>query len=542
MMYFRILTIFVAGLLLVGSSSHLANATGPSSTPVFTLLATYTTGLGNLSGETVAVSGNRMYVTNSNNNSLNIVDLSTITNPTRITRIDLSPYGASPNSVAVRDDLVAVAVEANPKTDPGSVVFFNAQGQYLNRLQVGVLPDMLTFTPDGQRLLVANEGEPSDDYTSDPYGTISIIPISGNIADLSNADVINIGFSDFEVGGAKRAQFDTATRIFGPTANDSDAVQKNLEPEYITVTNDNQFAFVTLQENNAIAKINLQSNTVEWVRSLGLKDHSLPGNDLDASDRDNTINITTWPVFGMYQPDAIASYMVNDQLYLVTANEGDARDYTGYSEERRVGASQYQLDPTIFPNATALKNNTALGRLTVSAASGDLDGDGDFDQIHVFGTRSFSIWSSEGQLIFDSGDRIERIVAETYPEFFNSDNNANTRDTRSDNKGPEPEGVAIGFINNRPYAFIGLERQGGVMIFDISVPTAPTFVQYINNRNFNQTSVGPDSGPEIVLFVPANSSPNGLPLLFVANEVSGTVSIYQAQLQWRSFLPIVKNE
>ncbi|MDN5273156.1 choice-of-anchor I family protein [Chloroflexus sp. MS-CIW-1] len=278
------------------------------------------------------------------------------------------------------------------------------------------------------------------------------------------------------------------------------------------------------------------------MRSLGLKDHSLPGNGLDASDRDDTINITNWPVFGMYQPDAIASYMVNDQLYLVTANEGDARDYTGYSEERRVGASQYQLDPTIFPNATALKNNTALGRLTVSAASGDLDGDGDFDQIHVFGTRSFSIWSSEGQLIFDSGDRIERIVAETYPEFFNSDNNANTRDTRSDNKGPEPEGVAIGFINNRPYAFIGLERQGGVMIFDISVPTAPTFVQYINNRNFNQTSVGPDSGPEIVLFVPANSSPNGLPLLFVANEVSGTVSIYQAQLQWRSFLPIVKNE
>lgn len=523
----RGLTMLVAVALLISAISPLSVFASPS-VPTFTLLASYSTGLGNLSGETVAFGRNRMFVTNSVDNSLDIVDLSNPSAPNRISRINLSPYGAGPNSVAIRGNLVAVAVEANPKTDPGSVVFFDLNGNYLNRVRAGALPDMLTFTPNGRLLLVANEGEPSDDYTIDPYGTISIIPVSGNIRRLSDHDVIHLGFAEFEQGGIYRDQFDLATRIFGPTANDPDAVQKNLEPEYITVTPDNQFAYVTLQENNAIAKIDLRYFCIEWVRSVGLKDHSLPGNGLDASDRDNAINIANWPVFGLYQPDAIASYRVRGQTYLVTANEGDAREYTAYLEEVRVGASRYRLDPTVFPNATALKANAALGRLTVSIASGDLDSDGDFDQIHVFGGRSFSIWDTEGRLVFDSGDQIERIVAAAYPAFFNSNNSANDFDTRSDNKGPEPEGIALGAIGHRTYAFVGLERQGGVMIFDISNPTAPTFVQYVNNRDFSGAAVGPDSGPEIVKFVPANQSPTGKPLLLVANEVSGTVSIYGA--------------
>ncbi|WP_298818326.1 choice-of-anchor I family protein [Chloroflexus sp.] len=526
-MHLRVLTMIVAIALLVSAISPVS-ALATSAAPVFTLRATYTTGLGSLSGETVAFGRNRMYVTNSVGNSLDIVDLSNIDAPSRITRIDLSPYGAGPNSVAARGNLVAVAVEADPKTDPGSVVFFNPDGRYLNHVRVGALPDMLTFSPNGRLLLVANEGEPNDTYTIDPYGTISIIPVSGNIRRLRDHDVIHIGFSEFEVGGAYRDQFDPATRIFGPTANDPDAVQKNLEPEYITVTADNQFAYVTLQENNAIAKIDLRFFCVEWVRSLGLKDHSIAGHGLDASDRDSAINITTWPVFGMYQPDAIATYKVRGQTYLVTANEGDAREYSGFNEEIRVGSSRYQLDPTVFPNATSLKVNAALGRLTVSNASGDIDGDGDFDQIHVFGGRSFSIWDAEGRLVFDSGDQIEQIVATTYPTFFNSNNDENNFDSRSDNKGPEPEGLAIGRIGQRAYAFVGLERQGGVMIFDISTPNAPVFVQYINNRDFGGASVGPDSGPEIVTFVPANRSPSGRALVLVANEVSGTVSVYEA--------------
>lgn len=225
-----------------------------------------------------------------------------------------------------------------------------------------------------------------------------------------------------------------------------DAVQKNLAPEYITVTADSQTAYVTLQENNTIARINLQTSSVEWVRSLGLKNHLLVGNGLDANDRDNAINIATWPVYGMYQPDAIASYTVGNQLYLVTVHEGDARAYIGFNEEVCLGSNSYQLDPTEFPNATALKANTALGRLTVSNASGDFDNDGQFDQIHVFGARSFSIWNGNGELVFDSGDQIERIVAATYPEFFNSNNAENNFDSRSDNKGPEPEGLTLGVI------------------------------------------------------------------------------------------------
>lgn len=225
-------------------------------------------------------------------------------------------------------------------------------------------------------------------------------------------------------------------------------------------------------------------------------------------------------------------------MYLVTVNEGNARAYIGFNEEVRLGSNSYQLDPTEFPNATALKANTALGRLTVSNASGDLDNDGQFDQIHVFGARSFSIWNGNGELVFDSGDQIERIVAATYPECFNSNNAENNFDSRSDNKGPEPEGLTLGVIGGRTYAFVGWERQGGAMIFDVSTPDRSTFVQYVNNRSFSGDTVGPDSGPEIVLFVPANQSLTGRALLFLANEITGTVSIYEAG--WRVFMPIIQ--
>ncbi|HMO59373.1 MAG TPA: choice-of-anchor I family protein [Roseiflexaceae bacterium] len=527
-MYVRFLMLLALVAVLFGNLGVTpASAARPAAPPpAFAPVGTYATGLGGTSGETVALLRDTMYITNSSDNSLDIVDVRNPALPTLTQRIDLSPYGAGPNSVAANGNLVAVAVEAVPKTDPGSVVFFDRSGTYINRVRVGALPDMLTFTPNGQQILVANEGEPNDDYTIDPYGSVSIIPVWMGTRKLRDADVVTVGFEHFEVGGKCRDDFDPNVRIFGPTANHPDAVQKNLEPEYITISDDNKYAYVTLQENNALAVLDLRFNEFIAVTSLGLKDHSLPGNGLDASDRDGAINIANWPVFGMYQPDTIDSYRYRGKTFLVTANEGDARDYATYAEEVRVGSNAYRLDPTVFPNAAALKNNAALGRLTVSRADGDIDGDGDYDRIHVFGARSFSIWSSDGQLVYDSGDRFEQYVAATNPAFFNANNTENDFDGRSDNKGPEPEGLAVGTIAGRTYAFIGLERQGGVMIYDITNPNAPTFVQYTNNRVFSGATVGPDSGPEVLVFVPAARSPTGKPTLLVANEISGTVTIY----------------
>jgi YVTN family beta-propeller protein len=247
-------------------------------------------------------------------------------------------------------------------------------------------------------------------------------------------------------------------------------------------------------------------------------------NGLDASDRDSpegkpSINIQQQPVFGLYQPDAIASFSINDQTYLVTANEGDARDYDGYEEEIRVGDPDYKLDPTRFPNAEALKENANLGRLTVSEASGDTDGDGDYDQIEMLGARSFSVWDSSGNLVFDSGDQFEQITAKAVPDLFNSNGTTETFDTRSDNKGPEPEGVVVATVNDRTYAFIGLERTGGVMVYEVTNPSKPIFVEYINTAG--------DVSPEGLTFIAADQSPNGKPLLITTNEISQTVAIFE---------------
>lgn len=467
----------------------------------------------------------RAFFTSASANELGVLDLSNPAAPTPVaglSPIDLSSYGGGPNSVAVSNGIVAVAVQADIKTDPGSVVLFDTNGNYLDQFLVGALPDMLTFSPDGTKLLVANEGEPNsygESDSVDPEGSISII-------DLSSGTVATADFTAFN--GLKDDLIAQGVRLYGPGAT----VAQDFEPEYITVSDDGTTAYVTLQENNALAVVDIASATVTEVLPLGYKDHSLAGNELDASDRDGVVNIQSWPVLGMYQPDAIASYTIDGKTYLITANEGDARDYDGLEEETRV--RDLELDSTSFPNASSLQANENIGRLTVTTVNGDTDGDGDYDQLYALGARSFSIWTAEGDQVYDSGDEIEQITAAAFPGFFNSSNDGNALDNRSDNKGPEPEGVTLGVIDGRTYAFIGLERIGGVMIYDVTNPMNPVFQQYVNNRDFSEDpeSGQPlDLGPEGLTFVSADDSPNGIPLLLVANEISGTVTVYQVGTQ-----------
>ncbi|MBW4441331.1 MAG: choice-of-anchor I family protein [Plectolyngbya sp. WJT66-NPBG17] len=455
--------------------------------------------------------------------SVQVLDLSNPSDPKLAKTLDLSTYGSATNSVAIRNGIVAIAVDGIKRTEPGQVVIFNAAGEFQGAVQVGAVPDMLTFTPDGKKILVANEGEPNSYNRADsidPVGLISVIDLSNGV---NNVTVQTAGFEQFN--DRKSELQAKGIRIFGPNAT----VAQDLEPEYITISEDGKTAWVTLQENNALAVVDINTAQVLDIVPLGLKDHSKPGNGIDPSDRDNAIDIRNVPVFGMYQPDAIASFQVGGKTYLLTANEGDARDYPGFAEELRVGDSQYGLDPTVFPNATDLKRNTNLGRLTVTSASGDLNGDGLFDQIETLGGRSFSIWNDSGKLIFDSGDQLEQITARAFPANFNSDNNDTTFDTRSDNKGSEPEGVAVGTISDRTYAFIGLERIGGVMVYEVTNPQKPVFVEYVNPRDFrlNPTTGVTDSGVEGLTFIPGNISPNGKPLLVLTNEVSKNTSIFE---------------
>ena len=918
----------VAGVLtaaLLAPAAPGAHAQDATTSPItIRPLGTYSTGqLDAAAAEIVAYHAGtqRAYVVNGGDKTIDILDVSDPTAPALRSQVDMTPFGDAATSVAVFGDLLAVAVPAAEKTDPGAVLFLDPEGGVLAQVPVGALPDMLTFTPDGRYVVVANEGEPNDDYTIDPEGTVSIIDVSGGVAALSEANVRTAAFVAFN-----DAELDPQIRIYGPNAT----VAQDLEPEYVAIAPDSTTAFVTLQENNALAvvdlvnaevtallplgfkhfaapvatletveiadrpllgvtaagqeillggfsglfyegmdesgrhifvthtdrgpnpepqdvdgdgvnerpfalpdfqpvivrlaldpaagnvaileqigltradgapltglpnlageaglayadeePVDLQGNPleldplgadlegivraedgtywlvdeyrpaiyhfgadgvlvaryvpagsnneetgvavgeealpaiyaqrranrgfeavalrdgilyafiqspldnpdsgkdssskaatlvrilafdtataqtvgeyfyrldgngvdkigdavttpdgallvlerddatgaaaqkrvyrididaatnflgydlplgVEWQGDAGLaalditpaaktlvvdlgaigydevdkpeglalidattlavindndfgvggafdpatrlieeNPHPTPvvlgivrlaANGLDASDEDGGANIANWPVQSMYMPDAIAAYTVADELYLVTANEGDARDYDGYSEEARLG--DLVLDAAVFPNAAELQREENLGRLRVSTASTDTNGDGLVDRIAAFGGRSFSIWDAAGNLVFDSGDAVERITAGLLPDAFNSSGENDSFDSRSDDKGPEPEALALGEIDGRTYAFVGLERIGGVMVWDITDPRAPVFVQYANNRDFTvATEEAGDLAPEGIVFVPAADSSTGAPLLLVANEFSGTTTVWE---------------
>jgi hypothetical protein len=511
-------------------SSALAGAHAAPPTVSLQVLGTYRTGIFEQgAAEIVAYDSltKRVFVVNAAATSVDVLDVADPTNPTKIATIDAASLGDSANSVAAKNGLVAIAIQADVKTDPGLIAVYDSSTLALLRtFPAGALPDMIAFSPAGDSILVANEGEPNDAYTIDPEGSLTLVDLAHG---LDAAQVWQIDFNKFD---SKRAKLlEKGVRLFGPDAT----VSQDLEPEYVTFSWDGRTAWVTLQENNALAKVDLAQGGVLQILPLGTKDHSLAGNGFDPSDRDGGIRIGNWPVSGLYLPDSIASFCVNGETFLVTANEGDTRDWDGFGEEARV--KDLKLDPVAFPNGAELRKDPALGRLTVTKTLGDTDGDGDHDALYVFGTRSFSIWNPAGRLVFDSGSAIEDHIASLAAPDFNSDHAANASfDTRSDNKGPEPEGIAVGEIGGRVYAFIGLERQSGILVYDVTKPKKPVFQDYLSNRNFlvptkladgSSNPAAGDLGPEGLAFIEASQSPNGKPLLVVGNEISGTTTIYE---------------
>lgn len=612
--------LFTASLLMTavlaacggGSDSPAPTTPTPEATPVSLKLEKiggYSTGQFGVSAAEIPAydaASKRLFVVNAQLGAVDVLNLANPASPVKIGAIDATAVlaGAEINSVAVHDGIVAVAIQAPVKTDNGRMALYRASDlSLISSVAIGALPDMVTFTPDGHTVLVANEGEPSDDYQVDPEGSVSVIDVRNPAAPI----VRTANFTAFN--GQEATLRAAGVRIYGPNAT----AAKDFEPEYIAISADSKTAWVTLQENNAMAKVDIATATVTDVLPLGYKDHGVAGNEFDASDTDGgTINIKTWPgVFGMYLPDAMASYTVGGATYLVTANEGDARAWgedntaywggdatQGFVEEFRVKhlvnkngwagragddlppqlnamAAGGLLDPVTFGYCGAIagdplgcRADAALGRLNISwtmgyrtnpdgspmmfSAAGVADPLGNrlmYDKLYSYGARSFSIWNANGGLVWDSGAEIEKFLASSdcklgsarnipCADFFNSGHDeGNAKDSRSDAKGPEPEGIALGKIGNKTFAFIGLERMGGVLVYDITSPTAPKRVDYLNTRdewltNPPSLATAGDLGPEGLVFIPAARSPNGKPLLVVGNEVSGTTAVMQLNLMY----------
>ncbi|MED4454663.1 choice-of-anchor I family protein [Metabacillus fastidiosus] len=506
------------------------------------LVGRYTSGAPISAGGTEIVAYDKKtkhaFSVNGDQKSIDIIDLSVLKKGEKVVpkvkQIPLSSFGVEASdvtSVAIHPDggYIAIAAPAKNKTNDGHVVFMTTGGEYIAHVKAGALPDMLTFTPDGKKVLVANEGEPSDDYKVNPEGSVSIIDISKGVKNIKNNSVTTVRFDEKAV--------DKDVRKIQP--KNSYAVE--LEPEYIVTDKGGKYAYVALQENNAIAKLDIEKKKFTTVKSLGYKDFSVNDNQLDASDKDGKINIQNWPILSMYMPDGMASYEVKGKTYILTANEGDAQDYKGFSEEARVedlvnsyklnaklykGFSQEQLDKMV---KDGLFKKEQLGRLKTTTAA-PKNKDGKYEAIYGYGARSFSIWDANSlKLTYDSGSDFEKITAEAVPNHFNANNTEDELDSRSDDKGPEPESVIVGNVKGKNYAFIGLERTGGIMVYDVTNPEKPRFNTYISSRTFNGgkvTAASNDVAPEGLTFIPASDSPTGQDLLLAAHEVTGTIAVY----------------
>lgn len=435
-------------------------------------------------------------VSNDGGTKVDIVDMSKYPTVTKLKTL-LYPNNAGINSVAVSNGLLAIALNgADPQGNGDVVVLKTSTLEEVKKITVGAMPDMVTFSPDGNYILSANEGEPNAAYTIDPKGTISIINIKDNYS------VKTIDFAAFE--SQKATLVAGGFRIYGPNAS----FTQDIEPEYITVSPDSKKAYVTLQENNGVAEVDVVAGTITKIIPLGTRDISLAENAFDVSDKDGKVgDLKTWPIKAFYLPDAISYFTTGGNNYLALANEGDTRDWSKTTTEE-VRVKDLTLDPVKFPTAATLKLDANLGRLTVSKYFGDTDGDGDYDELYATGGRSVSILNaSTGALVANIGKDLEQRVIDA----------GKYDDERSDNKGVEVEGVTVAQVNGQTLAFIGMERVDMIAIYDVSVPTAPKFVQLFSTGD----------APEGLLFVKPKDSPNGRSLLIVSSEADGTVRFYQ---------------
>ncbi len=454
----------------------------------------------------------RLFVVNGQNKSVDIVDVTDPLAPVLATpgALELPTGLGAPKWVTTAGLYVAVALDnVNPQDKGRVALYLLSDLSLVETFEVGSSPKMAIFDLFGSRIVVANEGQPSADYSVDPVGSISVIDLRDGV---TVADVTEIGFSDFNIGGSRAAELPAGVRVFGPGAS----VAQDLEPEHIAVALDNTKLFVSLQENNAVAIINFADKSIDRIVALGSKDFGVKGNELDTSS-DGNVSMRNWPgVYGLYQPDGIGAYRFGGKNYFITANEGRSRNYSGFNEERTVAALVGGTDPGVdASNPNFPTPDTELADLIVSNKAGNTDSDDEIEEISAFGARSFAIWNEQGELLFDSGSDLAMVTAASLGANFND------ADTASPANGAAPKGIALVSSLSRIYAFVSLARTGGIAIYDVTSPLGVQFIQYVNNRDFANNS-GDEGADGITTFFIDSQA-----YLAIANGKSGNVRIME---------------
>jgi hypothetical protein len=433
-------------------------------------------------------------------------------------------------SLDITGNLLAIAVSNTTKNSNGVIAFYtldaNGAATFVRKVTVGALPDGVAFSPNGKYLVVANEGEPLKNNAtsiSDAEGSISIIAITDGMPATS---ATTLGFTDFNTGGSRASELPAGVRIVRPGATFS----QDVEPEYVTISDDSKTAFVTLQEANAVAMVDLATSRISKISALGFKDFGQPKNKIWTNDSySGCTSATPCPpptlknytnLFGYYMPDGVASFTIAGKTYFLTGNEGDDKSIETAAKETAL-VSAISLDKAVFSSVSLELANLTINKTANGSAVGVNSG-GEYEKLFTYGARSFSIWDADtGALVFDSGDDFERVVYnDATPSLL-----FGALKGRMDNKGPEPENIVVGQVGKEYYAFIGLERSSGIMMYQITNPAKPKFVQYIRNTS-NATSTG-DVSPEGLKFISAADSPTGVPLLMVGYEVSGSLAVFQ---------------
>ena len=511
-------------------------------------------GIGGAEISAIDTASKRLFITNGAKNTIDIVDMSNLKKPKLIKAVSFTSSGATGiQSVAAKNGVVLVAAQMASKTAPGRIFVMDINGNLraglASGIEVGALPDSVTISPNGKYAIVANEGEPTNycltdgklPETTDPLGSISIINLSSKTPTAQTID-----FKSFSA--RKNAITYAGGRIFGPNAT----VEQDIEPEYAAFSADSAYAYVTLQENNSIATVDVATGKIVNILGLGVKNHNVYNNGLDSSDRDNVINIEKRNIQGMYLPDAIGTIDTGGSTYMITANEGDAREYAcllGGTDATKLEAEDPRFadvaDTTVD---STFKGSSVAGRMKVTQFSpANVGGTIVTSATKVtnafsFGTRSFTVWKNNlidgvfgADVVFDSGDEIERVLATERPKLFNADWNTTTGlvsgfEARSASKGPEPEGLAIGKAYGRTWMVLALERDSGLMLYDVTNPVKPMFRQYLNTSipggDIILGTAG-DVSPEGVLFLEADQSPTGKPMVVVSYELSGSVAFFE---------------